>query len=464
MEYFTDQQEIKTKTKNWCYKLQQTGVLSEEQLAQCINTFKDTTNGLLPKEFISPPSGLDRNYSLYNTKHQSTLSSKINADTNSNNNNDNNSNSIMLTSSNDDIIACNTKNTIYTVSNINDPSVKQNELYFILDKQASNTEKNIYSIISPYGNFLTINRNLEVSFNGISPGPATQWNIIKINNSNNTNDNTVMIEPLQYINHYLIYDTALQKLSAVYGISDTTEWVMTSKSSGSNSDDNGDNGDNVDKTDNSIVNKYKTSNTEMIYNIYDINIKKICIEELIKTYTLVKTQINTQYTTIIQLIKDTYESIATLNNKTDIIITCENLANIQLTLTTNIDTKFIKPLTTLLDEIIEKEKTINYNDYISNLQIEYETIENSIKQSTIIIDRQLQSNNTLNNDYNDNNIKDKHLQNVDNVISVNSDIVNNMTTQDNYALKLYPLFILVLIILLIYLIYTTSQKFVNNIL
>ena len=470
MEYFTDQQDIKTKTKNWCYKLQETGVLSSEQLAQCINTFKDTTNGLLPKEFVSPPSGLDRNYSLYNTKHQKTLTSKINNDAESSN--DNNSNAIMLTSSDDIKIACNSQHIIYSVTNINDATVQQNELYFTLDKQASESDTNVYSILSPYGKFLSINSKLEVSFSGISSGASTQWNIIKINSSGSTsNDNTIMIEPLQYNNYYLIYDTELQILKVIYGISSNTEWMMTSKTANADTDDS------TTPEDISMYDKYTLSNETIIYNIYDINIKKICITELVNTYTELKTQINTQYNTVIQHIKNTYAK--TLNpdeqdtndsnnqrytdNTADIESACSNLRTIQSNLTTNIDKNFLTPLQTLLDDIIIREKSTNYNDYMVTLQSDYDKIENSINQSTLIIERQLKENNALNNTYNNNTIKDKQLQNNEQIISVNSDIVNNMSTQYKYVLKLYPLFILILIILIIYLIYRASQNFINNV-
>ena len=97
------------------------------------------------------------------------------------------------------------------------------------------------------------------------------------------------------------------------------------------------------------------------------------------------------------------------------------------------------------------------------LQSDYDKIENSIKQSTLIIERQLKENNALNNTYNNNTIKDKQLQNNEQIINANSDIVNNMSTQYKYVLKLYPLFILILIILIIYLIYRASQNFINNV-
>ena len=465
MEYFTsDQQDIKTKTKNWCYKLQQTGFLSQEQFSQCISTFTDATTGILPKDFDSPLSGIEHNYSLYNTKQQKKLSSNITTDVN--NNTDNNSNAIMLTSSDGTIIACNSQNIMYSVNNINDSTVKQNELYFILDKQASTTDSNTYAIISPYGKFLSINSNLGVSFTGINANPATQWNIIKINSSgtttDNPNDNTIMIEPIQYKNYHLIYDTETQTLQTKYGISSNTEWLMTSKPS--NSDDTMDN-----KT-NSINNKYTLSNKEIIFNIYDIKIKKICITELINTYKLLINKITTQYNAVINLIKKTYQNTnantdtnANMTISTNIEDLCDNLTTIQTNLTTNIDTKYIKPLQALLDDIILREKKTNYDEYISTLQSEYDIIDNSIKQNSLIIDRQTRTNNALNNTYNNTNTKDKRLLNNDKIISVNSDIVNNMNTQYSYTLKLYPLFILILIILLIYLIYITTQKYINNI-
>ena len=151
------------------------------------------------------------------------------------------------------------------------------------------------------------------------------------------------------------------------------------------------------------------------------------------------------------------------DNTADIESACSNLRTIQSNLTTNIDKNFLTPLQTLLDDIIIREKSTNYNDYMVTLQSDYDKIENSIKQSTLIIERQLKENNALNNTYNNNTIKDKQLQNNEQIINANSDIDNNMSTQYKYVLKLYPLFILILIILIIYLIYRASQNFINNV-
>ena len=196
MEYFTNQQDIKTKTINWCDKLHKSGLLTPDQFNQCITTFNDASSGLLPKDFKTPQTGLNRNYSLYNTQ-QRELSSKINSENSrSSGDADNISNDIMLSTHDGLTLACKNDNTVYLVSNINDATVKQNELYFTLVPQNTNTDTNatVYALLSPYGKYLIVNTDYGVSFTGSSVGPMASWNIVKIDTSTSSNTNNIFVE------------------------------------------------------------------------------------------------------------------------------------------------------------------------------------------------------------------------------------------------------------------------------
>lgn len=54
LEPFANYQDVKTKTINWCKKMQSVGLLTPDQYNQCVGTFKDVTKGILPKEFKVP--------------------------------------------------------------------------------------------------------------------------------------------------------------------------------------------------------------------------------------------------------------------------------------------------------------------------------------------------------------------------------------------------------------------------
>ena len=148
--------------------MQSEGLLTPEQYDDCVATFKDVKSGILPKEFKVPSTGMDRNYSLYNTRSEKLTSKLTNENTNT----------VMLVTNTGDYMACNSNNDLYFVRNINDSTLNQQELYFTLVPQ----NNNVYSIMSPYGKYLISNTEWGAGFSGTSIGTMSSWNISKINN------------------------------------------------------------------------------------------------------------------------------------------------------------------------------------------------------------------------------------------------------------------------------------------
>ena len=514
MEYFTNQQDIKTKTINWCDKLHKSGLLTPDQFNQCITTFNDASAGLLPKDFKTPQTGLNRNYSLYNTQ-QHELTSKINTDNTGDSDSDNISNDIMLSTYDGLTLACKNDNTMYLVSNINDATVKQNELYFTLVPQNTNTNTNtaVYALLSPYGKYLIVNTDYGASFTGISVGPMASWNIIKIDTSKTSNTNNIMFESAYYSNFHLLYDNDLQSLKIIYGKTDTVIWGMTSKQQLRNSNNN--ESDNTENENENIKLKYKTTLMELLNNISNKDIHKICITEILNAYNKLTIEINDIFTKNITYIsnyllqqKHTYElsdknyqfSIKSIrdnividdNIKKNIIssiplpnglnisdnnmtLIINNITNAQNSMINNLQKNNILPLQIKLDEITNStdinfdtnKDTNKYNDfdtYISSLQLDDNTIDNNIKQNNSIIDRQKQTQNKTNNNYINHITKKKQLDSIDNITSINAELINNFNTQNKYKKHIYMVISFILILIIIYISNLTITKFRKNIL
>ena len=509
MEYFTNQQDIKTKTINWCDKLHKSGLLTPDQFNQCITTFNDASAGLLPKDFKTPQTGLNRNYSLYNTQ-QRELTSKINTDNTGDSDSDNISNDIMLSTYDGLTLACKNDNTMYLVSNINDATVKQNELYFTLVPQNTNTNTNttVYALLSPYGKYLIVNTDYGASFTGISVGPMASWNIIKIDTSKTSNTNNIMFESAYYSNFHLLYDNDLQSLKVIYGKTDTVIWGMTSKQQLRNSNNNeSDNNENNNNDNDNIKFKYKATLMELLNNISNKDIHKICITEILKAYNKLSNEINNIFTKNIthisnyllqqkhnyELSDNTYQfkikSIRDMvmisdSNKAnriraiqppyglnisenDITLIINRIKNAQGSMINNLQKNNILPLQIKLDEITNSSESNNETDfdtYIASLQLDDNTIDNNLKQNNSIIDRQKQKQTKTNNNYINHITKQKQLDNIDNITNINAELINNFNTQNKYKKHIYMVISFILILIIIYISNLTIIKFRKNIL
>ena len=509
MEYFTNQQDIKTKTINWCDKLHKSGLLTPDQFNQCITTFNDASAGLLPKDFKTPQTGLNRNYSLYNTQ-QRELTSKINTDNTGDSDSDNISNDIMLSTYDGLTLACKNDNTMYLVSNINEATVKQNELYFTLVPQNTNTNTNttVYALLSPYGKYLIVNTDYGASFTGISVGPMASWNIIKIDTSKTSNTNNIMFESAYYSNFHLLYDNDLQSLKVIYGKTDTVIWGMTSKQQLRNSNNNeSDNNENNNNDNDNIKFKYKATLMELLNNISNKDIHKICITEILKAYNKLSNEINNIFTKNIthisnyllqqkhnyELSDNTYQfkikSIRDMvmisdSNKAnriraiqppyglnisenDITLIINRIKNAQGSMINNLQKNNILPLQIKLDEITNSSESNNETDfdtYIASLQLDDNTIDNNLKQNNSIIDRQKQKQTKTNNNYINHITKQKQLDNIDNITNINAELINNFNTQNKYKKHIYMVISFILILIIIYISNLTIIKFRKNIL
>ena len=234
IESFDNYKDVETKTKNWCKKMLAVKLLTTDQYNSCVSTFYDAKNGVMPKEFKTPNTGMSRNYSLYNT-NKTNFSANVSGG---------NTNTIMLVNSDGFYMCCDKNDTVYFVKDVNDAQVNQQEIYFTLIPQTNN----IYMVMSFYGKYLIINNGPTVgdtsiptgmssrqdwcsTFTGKSMGPMTNWKLTVLENDANTNGNKATFESVQLSNFFLSSTTNVQDKSLVvnYGNDDKNIWLIIPK-------------------------------------------------------------------------------------------------------------------------------------------------------------------------------------------------------------------------------------------
>lgn len=477
MEAFTTYLDVKTKSQNWCDKMQKVGLLTPEQFDQCISTFKDASSGTLPKEFKTPPTGLSHNYSLYNTNTHNELTSNITNE---------NTNTIMLTTNNGATLACKPDNTIYIVSNINDPNINQKDLYFTLNPQSTD---NTYAILSPYGHFLIANTDYTATFTGTSLGPSATWNITKIHTTNTTGleNSTILIGSFQYNDFHVIYDEASNMLKIVYGTNDDMQWTMNTKLQ------------TTAESSNIIGAEYYVAKENIIHKIKTVYVRKICIQATLNSFKALNKQISDNFTNISNylynklnneqnlfrlssldyqtriksiadnsMLNDTVRASLVANipkpsgmdiTNEDITMVINNITNTKNEFLNNLQNNIINPLTTELNNLNTLTLDNEYDTYIQSLKTELDNVNDRIKQNNMIMSRQKDSYNKINNTYSQQLHEQENISNKDTITSINTEQLNKFNTQNVYLNKLYPIGILILALLCLYIGYITAIKF-----
>jgi hypothetical protein len=488
-EPFANYQDIKTKTLNWCDKMQKVGLLTPDQFNQCVATFKDASSGLLPKDFKTPQTGMSRNYSLYNTQSKE-LTSEITGD---------NTNTIMLSNVDGLTLASKTDNSIYLVSNINDPTINQNELYFTLVPQTDD----VYGILSSYGKYLIANTDYSASFTGTSIGPMASWKIIKINSSlgkSAYNSSTIKISSVQFNDFNLVYDDVGKEgenpLKIVYGISDNMIWTMNTKLQ-NEINDNGEIG-------NYTGTEYIVKKENILQNIKTSTAQKICIQNALEIFQQLSRMIINNFNNIINYVNkklsdeqkkfklSTIDYETRINNinqnsmindiarrnlistipppsgfnisDNDIMIAINKITNNKNALLQNLQNNVILLLQEKLKELEDKTIENDYNTFLEALKTDMTDTNNRIRQNNIIMNRQKNTYTKINKNYATQINKENKIEEIDTVANANIQMINKYSSQNSYLNKLYPFGIFILAIVLIYISYLTFIKFRNNIL
>jgi hypothetical protein len=488
-ESFANYQDVKTKTLNWCDKMQKVGLLTPDQFNECVASFKDAAAGLQPKDFKTPQTGMPRNYSLYNT-HSKELTSDITGD---------NTNTVMLSTIDGLTLASKTDNSVYLVSNINDPKISQNELYFTLVPQSDD----VYAILSPYGKYLIANTDYTATFTGTSIGPMASWKITKILSSSDAsadNSSKIMIGSQQFNNFNLVYNDSSKDntnpFKLVYGTADDMQWTMTSKLQANNDNGTGEN-------DSYSGGEYYVAKENILQKIKTTNAQKICIQNALETFQKLSGIISNNFNNIISYVnkqlsdaQQTFK-LSTLDYQTrlnsinqnsmindvvrvnlistiprpsgfeisdeDIMIAINKITNNKNAFLQNLQTNVIIPLQQKLDELNAMNLDNDYNTFLASLKKDIEDTNNRIRQNNIIMNRQKDTYTKINKNYSNQINKEKKIAETDTIANANIQMINKFNSQNAYLNKLYPFGIFILGITLLYISYTTFIKFRDNV-
>ena len=471
VEPFANYQDVKTKTINWCKKMQAEGLLTPEQYDNCTSTFKDVTSGILPKEFKVPPTGMSRNYSLYNTR-STKLTPNISGD---------NTNTVMIVTNTGLYMACNSNNDLYYIKDINDSTINQNELYFTLVPQ----NNDVYSIMSPYNKYLIANTNWGAEFSGTTIGTMSSWNVSKV-------DDKVILQSIQYSGFYLSFNDKDKPLKIIYGKDASIQWLM------------------IPKKETSVNNKYGeytgieylVTKENILTKIKNITIDKLALDNIKKSLTTLQENIRDNYTeieTYMQKYLDGQSRLYTVSNQ--YYETRINSINTSSTITSDLQQSLIDSIPlpkginlsdndintvvfnisnvknyyiqVIQEEISKIDLKLNdlditstisdYNTFILDLQNEITKVKSRIEQNNIIMGRQKDNYEKIKEDVSYIEIKKDKNETIDTKLKLNLDIVDGYKTQTSLLVKIYPFIIVLLLLFLIYLIYLTAIKFKVNI-
>lgn len=489
-EGFLDYQDVKTKTMNWCYKMQKTGLLTTDQYNQCISSFKDTTAGIISSGIADDSKyGLGIDYSIYNTRKKQLSSSIANAD------GGNNTNTIMLISPSPEnkTLACKPDGSLYQVPNTDDPQVNQKELYFTLQP----INETAYAILSPYGAFLVADNTYNASMTGKTIGPLSTWNVIKITSSTSSSSNIsqVMIESTQFPGFYLVIDSTSNNLSIQLGQNDTMIWTIASKASSDNT---------PDSITTMNVSQYTVLKEAILANYKNNAIMKAIVQASIDTIKKLQNQVSNNYADITNYIQEylqnqqriyqlssrdyntrkqsiTNNSMINADTQQNLINNLPKIQGINVSSDTinqvlssinnqkNITLQYINnnaliPLQQQLGALSVSDTTlVDYNKFIGELQTLLQNTNNQIAQNQQILSRQKYKYNSLNTNYSYQQDKISKLEKVDKVAELNVNLLSNYQEQKGFSIKIYLVCIFFLIIGFIYLTYITYKKFIENV-
>jgi hypothetical protein len=492
-EGFLDYQDVKTKTMNWCNKMQKAGLLSADQFNKCISSFKDTTAGIVSSGLGDDSKyGMGIDYSLYNTRETELSSSVANYTSGG-------GNTIMILTPASDKgqglgLACKPDGSLYLVANVDDPQVNQKELYFTLEQ----INETAFAIISPYGAFLVADNNFAAGFTGKSIGPLSTWNIIKMTNSTSSisNISQVMIESTQFPGFHLVIDTTQNTLSIQQGRTDSMIWSISPRAlNDSSTPDN-----RLDMN----ISQYTVLKENILTRFKNYTIQKLTLEASIDAIKKLQTAVSNNYADITNYIQtylqnqqriyqlsssdyktrsvsirnnsmidpDTQQKLINnlppvqgLNITTDIISQVLAAINNQKNITLQyINNNALMPLQQQLAALNARDTTlVDYNKFVSELQNELQATNDKIAQNHKILARQKDNYNAVNSDYSYQLEKINKLEKVDKIAELNVGLLSGYQAQKGYLTKIYPVCIFFLVIGLIYLSYLTYRKFIDNV-
>jgi hypothetical protein len=448
MEKFTNYNDVKKKTINWCTKMRELQILTPEQYDKCFYSFTNTNSkqydncytskgptetGKLPNDIEDPSSGSPLNFSMYNTRSQQ-LSPNLSSE---------NTNTFMIMTNTGYYMACNKTNLIYYVKDIDNSKVKEEELYFTLLSQ----NDNVYSVMTSYGNYLIANENWGADFSGTSLGQNASWNITKINDN-------IVLESLEYSGFFLSFINNKTPLKIIYGKDDTTQWRLFPKTNANPNNKYGD----YQGTD------YIARQLSILTTLKNNSITISVLNKNRIGFTTLKNILSSNYDKIVDYMNKKLTQTSSDNKLTDpeigrIIL---NISQMKTHYSNLIDTEISK-IDTQISSIDLQDSNVKYTVLLNDIKTNLENTKLNIQHNNVIMGRQQNNYDQIETDETYMKTKTQNYETLNNSLKLNLDIVNNNQSQTSYLVKVYPFIILILSLCLLYLSYITIIKFKKNI-
>jgi hypothetical protein len=184
--------EFINKSINWCNKLHQEEILTNDQLDKCIANVNGANSSYVPPILDIPRTGIAYNYGIYDVNISKFTKIIDNTKTNIN----------YITNNKGSYLAEKPDGTLYFVNNIDESKSNQMDVLWTLIEQ---TDSQHISILSPHDHYLIANSEYSISSNGTAIGPASLWLVTSI-------DNSIILSSSLYPNHYLNYNPNLNKI------------------------------------------------------------------------------------------------------------------------------------------------------------------------------------------------------------------------------------------------------------
>lgn len=419
------------KSKNWCTKLNEAGILSNDQLDQCIANVDGTNTNFLPPILDIPRTGIEYNYGIYN-KNISNISTKIN---------ESNTDVNYITNINGNYLAVNNQNQIYFINNINDSNINQSDISWTLIQQGNTNQ---YAILSPYNNYLIANNDYSVNSNGSVIGPASLWTLTKL-------DKSFIAQSVLYPTHYLNYNPNINIIELNNNKNEFSSWTLYPQY------------------------QYNINSITSI-SINDDTHKQQIISNLIE-----KTKLFKKISIYIEILNELKNSIIT--KYTQVLSYVQTYLNTNINISPVDKTNVINKINTSQTSVINNLNTIinNYNSTLNNLQQDKtvaeqqfnnfkQEVENFIKDSSnkfqsndTVIERQNMNLSDYNQKFSNNQEMINKLKKNEILKQINMEMLTSYYHSNKYYSYVYPFVILILIIVLLYCFYILYDKFVRNI-
>lgn len=465
---------LKTKTINWCNNLLKNGIMNEEQYNKCVSNFPDNDKPEIPQQLIDTNNtDISYNYGIYDRDQISdTIISYANI-------NGEPSKCIISIPDSGQCLATNNNGSLYLINNSLDVNANELEAEWTLIPHAESQ----FAILSSYDKYLSIDIDKTINANGSEVGPFTLWNTT-------ITDNNIYFENVEYPDLYLAFTNDSKNydrsIISINSKNEQSAWNLNHISSNNNN--------NPIKEYN--ISKYNITKQNIISDIKSNLLKIASYQYKIKILNDLKNSITTQINNIINEIGNKLVSDATRYN--DILALRDsmlknynsnssnkqppNLPPIEgvnvsdssiLQVKNNIISvrdKYNKEIDSIISDYLNEINAIKknltnsaekYDKFKVELKGIIQSINMNILNTEVVIERQIDNINKIDNEFNKLNEDKNKIEKVRIISETNKDFVEQVYNYNYRYNLIYKTSIIILLPLIIYLLYTGYKKYTD---